>query len=271
MKIVSLRVTVILVAALFLAALLLSLGQALAATHTVSSGESLWKIGQQYGVDAQTIKSANSLGGNSIYPGQKIYIPEESSGGSYTVCPGDSLYAIASRYGTSAKQLMADNGLKSTVIHPGQTLRVASGPVAKNAGSEVSRGGADRNYPGNVSASELDTLARIITAEADNQSYKAKVAVGAVVLNRVESGKFPDSINGVVYQVDAGGRYQFEPVLNGWINRPPSSSSVSAAREALAGADPTNGALFFWESWVKSGYLNSRPVAGVIGAFTFTY
>ncbi|KJS67665.1 MAG: hypothetical protein JL50_06495 [Peptococcaceae bacterium BICA1-7] len=271
MKKVSLRVTGMLVTVLLLVVLLFSLGQALAATHTVSPGESLWEIGQWYGVDAGAIKSANNLSSNSIYSGQKIYIPEKSSGGSYTVLPGDSLYTIASRYGTSVKQLMADNGLKSTVIYPGQTIRVAGAPAANSAGSGVSRGGVNRNYSGNVSSSEFDTLARIITAEADNQSYETKVAVGAVVLNRVESGIFPGSINGVVYQVDEGGRYQFEPVLNGWINRPPSQSAINAAREALSGADPTNGALFFWESWVKSGYLNSRPVAGTIGAFTFTY
>lgn len=271
MKRVSPRVPGILVTALLLAALLFSLGQALAATHTVSPGESLWKIGQWYGVDAKTIESANSLGGDSIYPGQKIHIPQDSSGGSYTVLPGDCLYTIASRYGTSVNQLMTDNGLNSTIIHPGQTLRVAGAPGAASAGSGVSRGSVDRNAYGNVSPSEFDTLARIITAEADNQSYEAKVAVGAVVLNRVESSLFPNSINGVVYQVDAAGRYQFQPVLNGWINRPPSQSSISAARDALAGADPTNGALFFWESWVKSDYLNSRPVAAVIGAFTFTY
>lgn len=271
MKKVSPHVTGILITGLLIVALFFSLGQALAATHTVSSGESLWKIGRQYGVDAGTIKSANNLGSNSIYPGQRIYIPQNSSGVSYTVRPGDNLYTIASRYGASVKQLMADNGLKSTVIYPGQTLRVAGAPAAKSTGSGVSRGGVDRNSFGNVSPSEFDTLARIITAEADNQSHEAKVAVGAVILNRAQSGLFPNSINGVVYQVDAGGRYQFEPVLNGFINRPPSPSAISAAREALAGADPTSGALFFWESWVKSSFLNSRPVSRVIGAFTFTY
>lgn len=267
MQRVSQRVVGVLLAGLLWCVCFFNAGQALAATHTVTSGESLWSIGQKYGVDAGTIKSANNMQVNSIYPGQKLYIPQTSAGGSYTVRPGDSLYTIAGRYGIPVSQLVALNGLNGSLIHPGQILRTPG----VSAGSAVSRGGVDRGFSGNVASSELDTLARIITAEADNQSYEAKVAVGAVVMNRVKSGLFPNSIKGVVYQVDADGRYQFEPVLNGWINRPPSQSAVSAAKEALSGSDPTNGALFFWESWVKSGYLNSRQVSKVIGAFTFTY
>jgi LysM repeat protein len=257
----------VLLTGLLWAGLFFGLGQALAATHTVTPGESLWSIGQKYRVDSGTIQSANGLKDSSIVPGQKLYIPETSGEGSYTVRPGDNLYGIAGRYGLTVKQLMDYNGLQGTLIQPGQTLRIAG----MSSGEGVSRGGVNRNATGYVNSSEFDTLARIITAEADNQSHEAKVAVGAVILNRVESPLFPDTIKGVVYQVDAGGRYQFEPVLNGWINRPPSQSAINAAREALSGADPTNGALFFWESWVKSSYLNARPVAKVIGAFTFTY
>ncbi|MFZ5642731.1 MAG: LysM peptidoglycan-binding domain-containing protein [Bacillota bacterium] len=246
-------------------------GQTLAATHTVRSGESLWKIASHYGISTGSLKAANNIKGDSIYPGQKLYVPEKGNG-VYTVRPGDTLYIIASRNGIPVSQLMTLNGLKSSLIYPGQQLKImATSPGGSLNSAGVSRGGAERGAVGNISPSEFDLLARIITAEADNQSFETKVAVGAVILNRVKSGIFPNSISGVVNQVDAGGKYQFEPVLNGWINRPASPLAIKAAREALNGVDPTGGALFFWESWVKNKFLNSRPIARVIGAFTFTY
>jgi len=246
-------------------------GQALAAEgHTVRSGDSLWKIASLYGTTVDKLKMANNISGNSIFPGQKLQVPGGGSG-MYNVQPGDSLYTIAERHKTTVKKLKADNRLKGDTIYPGQKLFLnGPTPVTASRGmspQSVSRGGGTEN----ISASEFDALARIITAEADNQSYETKVAVGAVVLNRVKSPLFPDTIRGVVYQVDAGGRYQFEPVLNGWINRPASESAQKAAKEALSGTDPTGGALFFWESWVKSRYLTARPLAKTMGAFTFTY
>lgn len=241
--------------------LLLPVGQAQAAVHTVSKGESLFLISKWYGTSVQDLRSANNITGDLIYPGQRLTIPSNNT---YTVRSGDTLFTIAQRYGTTYQAIMAANGLSNSAINPGQVLRIpAPGPAA----TAVSRGGS----VGNVSAADMDLLARIITAEAANQTYQTQVAVGAVVLNRVKSSLFPNTIRGVVYQVDSGGRYQFEPVLNGWINKPATDSAQRAAREALQGADPTNGALFFWESWVKNSYLNSRPVATVMGAFTFTY
>ncbi len=176
----------------------------------------------------------------------------------HTVSPGDTLWKISIRYGTTVNRLMEANNLRGTTIYPGQRLYIP-GKI------EVSRGA------GPVSAADFDLLARIITAEADNQDYRTKVAVGAVVLNRVKSPLFPNTIRGVIYHVDEGGRYQFEPVLNGWINRPASESAKKAAQDALRGVDPTGGALYFWESWVRNKFLNSRPVAVVLGNFTFTY
>ena len=242
--------------------LLLPVGQAQAATvHTVSKGESLFLISQWYGTSVQALQSANNIAGDTIYPGQRLTIPSHST---YTVRSGDTLFTIAKHYGITYQAIMTANGIRNSAIYPGQVLRIpVPGPAATTA---VSRGGSI----GNVSAADLDLLARIITAEAANQTYQTQVAVGAVILNRVKSSLFPNTIRGVIYHVD-NGLYQFEPVKNGWINKPATDTAKRAAKEALQGADPSNGALFFWESWVKNKYLNSRPVATVMGAFTFTY
>ncbi|MFZ5650579.1 MAG: LysM peptidoglycan-binding domain-containing protein [Bacillota bacterium] len=241
-------------------------GQALAGIHTVSPGESLWSIAVRYGVVVNELKGVNGLKGNVIYPGQKLTVPGEKKG-LYTVKPGDTLYHLAKRFGTTVKSIKKANGLQSDIIRPGQILNITGALPVKPAAALTSRSGSTKN----TSSSEFDVLARIITAEADDQSYKTKVAVGAVVLNRVESHLFPETIRKVVYQVDSTGRYQFEPVLNGWINRPASEEAIRAAKDALRGVDPTGGALYFWESWVTNKFLRARPVSTVLGAFTFTY
>jgi LysM repeat protein len=241
--------------------LLLLPGIAQAATHVVSPGESLYKIGLQHGVSVQRIMSLNGLKSGSIYPGQTLHIEEKNN---YRVVPGDSLYKIALKFGLTAEKIMSDNGLRNSDIYPGQTLVIIGGGK-KSGPPAVSRGGG-----GGISRDDFNLLARIISAESDSESYETKVAVGAVVLNRTVSGLFPDTIPGVVYQVD-NGRYQFEPVLNGWINQPASESAQKAARDALNGWDPTGGALYFFESWVPNKFLQARPVSRVMDSFTFSY
>ncbi|MCL6448622.1 MAG: LysM peptidoglycan-binding domain-containing protein [Armatimonadetes bacterium] len=246
-----------------------------AAVHTVSSGESLYLISQWYGSSPEAIQRANGLTGDLIYPGQKLYIPPNPGGANssaYTVRPGDTLYLIGSYFGVSYSDIMLANGLTSTMIYPGQRLVIPASPAGSGGTGpgQVSRGGV---LPGRVPyvRSDFDLLARLITAEADSESFLTKVAVGAVVLNRVLSPLFPDTIPEVIYQVDEVGAYQFEPVLNGWINVPPSEEARRAAQAALNGLDPTNGALFFFESWVPNSFLQSRPLSMILDSFTFTY
>ena len=180
-----------------------------------------------------------------------------TAGQTYSVVAGDNLYNIGLKYGVSHGVLMRANGLNSTIIQPGQTLII---PIGSMGSGQVSRG--------NNSRGELDLMARLIQAEAASEPYTAKVAVGAVVLNRVDSSLFPNSIRLVINQV-TNGTYQFTPVLNGSINRPAGADAVRAAQEALSGADPTGGALFFFSSGVTDRHLLSRPVSMVVGKLTF--
>lgn len=239
---------------LLLVAILLSISPAWAASYTVLPGDSLYKIGKKFGTTAEAVQQANGLKTTVIYPGQVLNIPD--GGNLYTVQPGDSLFKIASRYGITYQELMRFNGLSSEKIYPGQVLRIPSAPTS------VSRG--------DLSRADFDLLARLITAEADGEPHIAKVGVGAVILNRVRDPRFPNTIPGVIYQ-KYGGYYQFEPVANGWINRPASADSARAAGEALGGWDPTKGALYFYSSGATNKFVLSLPVACVLGGITFCY
>lgn len=104
---------------------------------------------------------------------------------------------------------------------------------------------AAQNSPMSASVDDTTLLAAIIQCEAGSEPYEGQVAVGAVVLNRVRSGRWPNSISGVIYQ-----RGQFGPARNGSLARVLSNGNISgscknAAAEALAGSDPTGGKMFF--------------------------
>ncbi|HBK61702.1 MAG TPA: spore cortex-lytic protein [Firmicutes bacterium] len=115
-------------------------------------------------------------------------------------------------------------------------------------------------------AGDANLLARLVAAEADGEPYQGMVAVASVMLNRVESAKFPNTVSGVIFQPGA-----FESVSNGLIwRRSPSRQAVSAARDALNGYDPSYGCLFFWNpSKPVSGWIWSRTIAVRIGKHVF--
>lgn len=119
----------------------------------------------------------------------------------------------------------------------------------------------------NSGTSDVQLLARAINGEARGESYEGQVAVGAVILNRVKSSKFPNTIAGVIYQPGA-----FTAVSDGQINVPISESStvVKAARDALNGWDPTNGALYYFNpDTATSSWIWSRPLIKTIGKHRF--
>ena len=108
-------------------------------------------------------------------------------------------------------------------------------------------------------------LARVISAEARGEPYAGQVAVGAVILNRVEHPSFPSSVAGVVYQPGA-----FTCMVDGQIDQPVAESAVRAAREALNGSDPSGGAIYYFNpSTATSSWIWSRPLIKVIGNHRF--
>lgn len=248
---------------------LLSVGQVHAASYTVKAGDSLYKIGKLFNTDATTIIKNNSLSSSVIYPGQVLNITSQT----YTVKSGDSLYLISKQYGISVDSLRNANNKWDNYIYPGQVLNIPGGTISNNNSSSNTSKPVVPNGSSPVvsyTANDADLLARLITSEAEDQPYDAKVAVGAVVLNRVRDSRFPSTITSVIYE-KSGGYYQFTPVLNGWINKPASQESIKAAFDALHGSDPTHGAVYYFDDSTTNSWLWSKPIALRIDKMVFTY
>ena len=146
------------------------------------------------------------------------------------------------------------NGLTADGIVGPATLR------ALGMENSVSTGGAAAGQ-----ADSLALLARVISAEARGEPYSGQVAVGAVILNRVEHPSFPNTIAGVVYQPGA-----FTCMVDGQIDQPVASSALRAAQEALNGSDPSGGAIYYFNpSTATSAWIWSRPLIKVIGKHQF--
>lgn len=117
----------------------------------------------------------------------------------------------------------------------------------------------------NSSRDDVYLLAKAIHAEARGESYEGQVAVGAVILNRVRSSQFPNSVYGVVYQ-----SRQFDAVYDGQINLQPSQTALNAAQDALRGWDPSYGSLFYYNPrYIKDRWILSRPIVKTIGNHVF--
>ena len=117
------------------------------------------------------------------------------------------------------------------------------------------------------STSDLQLMARAINGEARGEPYEGQVAVGAVILNRVKSSQFPNTIAGVIYQSGA-----FTAVSDGQINVPIASNStvVKAAQDALNGWDPTGGAIYYFNpNTATNKWIWSRPQIKTIGNHIF--
>lgn len=160
-------------------------------------------------------------------------------------------------FGTATKNAVTnfqrDNGLTVDGIAGTNTLKALG---ISNANS---------NSFGNYSSSDYDLLARIISAESRGEPYMGQVAVGAVILNRIEHPSFPDTLSGVIYQ-----RGAFSCLDDGQFYEPVSDSAYSAASDAINGLDPSGGAIYYYNP-VKSTnkWIFSREVITVIGNHRF--
>ena len=144
------------------------------------------------------------------------------------------------------------NGLTADGVAGPATLAALGLPQSAAAGADYHE-------------SEITVLARLIHAEARGEPYLGKVAVAAVVLNRVKSPLFPNTISGVIYQSGA-----FDCVRDGQISLTPDSDSIRAARDAMNGWDPTGGCVYYYNpATATSAWIWSREVRLTIGRHAF--
>lgn len=165
-------------------------------------------------------------------------------------------YTVDGIFGTRTRSAVVsfqkDNGLDPDGIAGEKTLK-ALGVYS------------DSDSYGGYSSSDYDLLARIISAEARGESYLGQVAVGAVILNRIEHPSFPDTLSGVIYQKGA-----FSCLNDGQFYESVADSAYSAARDAINGLDPSGGAIYYYNpSTATSKWIFSRPVITTIGNHRF--
>ena len=160
-------------------------------------------------------------------------------------------------------QFQKKNGLKADGVVGAATYKA----LGMNSSYQVLAGKNQNTATsvGGFSSSEVYLLAKTIYAEGRGEPYTGQVAIGAVVLNRVRSSQFPNTISGVVYQ-----KHAFTAVSDGQINLTPNETAMKAARDAINGWDPTGGALYYYNPAVAtSSWIFDRQTITVIGKHVF--
>ncbi len=238
-------------------------GAALPVTCRVENGTTYVSLRQMVGAlcDNATVTWAS---GQAVVTGDSLTL---------TARPGDLWLVCNGSYIPGSVK-----ALNGTTLVPIRTLAraLACGvewdPATRSvllASSGATPGGNSLEAPSNYSADDLYWLSRIISAESRGESLKGKIAVGCVVLNRVDSPDFPGTIYDVIFDSRWGG--QFEPVRNGSVYDTPTEESVLAAQLCLDGARTADGALYFLAPSKAQSFwiVRNRSYVTTIGGHDF--
>jgi N-acetylmuramoyl-L-alanine amidase len=201
---------------------------------------------------------------------------------SYSVFPNNSSVDTVSSLGSSGAEVKAiqeklkERGLFNDSItgYYGEKTQAAVKAFQKQQGiSQTGTAGPQTLKALGISIgtipaateSNIYLLARIISAEARGEPYTGQVAVGAVILNRIEHPSFPDTLAGVIYQNGA-----FTAIVDGQFDEPIADSAYSAARDALNGWDPTGGCVYYYNpDKTSNSFMWSRETVLTIGSHRF--
>lgn len=184
-----------------------------------------------------------SLKGMPLLKDNRTFVPlriiSETLGATVNWNPDTNTVFIETPKSSNVSQNNSGNTSQS-----GTSSNISSNkPSSGSSSAGISSSKPNSNTAVNVTEDAIFWLARIIEAESAGEPHKGKVAVGEVILNRVKSNEFPNTIWGVIF--DNTYAIQFEPVANGTIYNTPSEASIAAAKEALSGSNYVNGALYF--------------------------
>lgn len=208
----------------------------------------------------------------------KVNIPKDQIT-TYHVKRGDTLSTLAKQFGTTVAVIRALNKMEVTNLRQGQAILMPTTGLPKKKPETKQVLASSKPYVSSkaviskkqllarsVSAEDLDLLARIVQAEAGGESYIGRVAVAAVILNRAVSGRFPNTIHGVLHQ-----RGQFDTLIRAKSRYKPSAVTLKAVREALNGSDPSRGALYFMnpQNSINRAWFNRKQKTVTIGSHVF--
>lgn len=179
----------------------------------------------------------------------------------HTVQQGETLSNIASHYEQSVDSLMEWNHIENQhLIYAGDLLVVLPADLEDEAAEYP----LDEEAFNAFSEAELTLLAQLVYNEANVEPYEGKVAVVHVVLNRMASDKFPDTVFDVIYQKN---QFAASDTLT---TKPVTEDNMNAVKEALASPDSTGGALYFWDPSLSSDtYMRTLDVVKIIGGHEF--
>lgn len=258
----------------------------LAGSYTVKPGDSLFLIGQRFGLTAEQLQSANGLKGPWIYSGQVLNIPGSNS---YTVKQGDTLYLIAKNHGITWQQLMNHNGLQNTDIVPGQRLAMPSqnnnsaNYVVKprdtlfSIGQQFGVSYKEIQQANNTSSSNIRPGQTLIIPASSSADRRAAATSSRGVSSHSFSREDITLLARTVYSEARGEPYEgqvavaavvlnrlrhpnfpntvrgviFQPlaftaVADGQFWLPPNQTAYKAVNDAINGWDPAKGALYYW-------------------------
>ncbi|NLY56260.1 MAG: LysM peptidoglycan-binding domain-containing protein [Firmicutes bacterium] len=233
--------------------------------HVVQKGDTLYSLAKSRGVSVDELMAINGLSGPEIRIGDLLKLPRNNEQATGQVRSGVELPVLTASIVAAIPQLSTE--YRPTLETPKtETIRVEP-PKVEAPKLEAPKTGNERPQSTfRLTAEEYDLLTRLVYAESRGEPFEGQVAVAAVVLNRVKHPSFPNTVKEVIMEPG-----QFLSVDNGMILLTPGEEARRAVDMALAGHDPSRGALFFYNPRKSKAlaWWQTRTTTAVIGDHNF--